>query len=54
MSTLQDIAITFNDGTTSTFGESFQAQAVPVVNVASTCGFTPQHEGLEELYQRCR
>ncbi len=28
VSTLQDIAITFNDGTTSTFGEAFQSQAV--------------------------
>ncbi|MDN6178299.1 MAG: glutathione peroxidase [Micrococcaceae bacterium] len=49
-STLQYVAITFNDGTTSTFGEAFAGRPVLVVNVASKCGFTPQYEGLEKLY----
>ncbi|MBM6622450.1 glutathione peroxidase [Micrococcaceae bacterium RIT802] len=50
VSTLQDIQLTLNDGTETRFGEAFGGQVVLVVNVASKCGFTPQYEGLEELY----
>ena len=31
---------------------SFAGQALLIVNVASRCGFTPQYEGLERLYQQ--
>lgn len=54
LSTLQDIPLTLNDGTATTFGEAFDGQVVLVVNVASKCGFTPQYAGLEELYATYR
>jgi len=31
--------------------ESFKGKSLLIVNVASKCGFTPQYEGLEKIYQ---
>ena len=38
------------DGKTLTLSQ-FKGQVMLVVNVASQCGYTPQYEGLEKLYE---
>jgi len=32
----------------------FKGKVVLIVNVASRCGFTPQYEGLQKLYEKYR
>ncbi len=32
--------------------EQFRGQVVMLVNVASKCGYTPQYEGLQKIYER--
>ena len=53
MTTLRDFDVTTADGSTRSLAE-YEGQVVLVVNTASQCGFTPQLEGLQELYAAYR
>jgi len=46
-----DFTVKDIDGSNYSF-EQLKGKKVMVVNVASKCGFTPQYEQLEELYQQ--
>ncbi len=48
---IYDISVTTIDGQPQTLA-NYRGQVLLIVNVASKCGFTPQYEGLERLYER--
>jgi glutathione peroxidase len=50
---IYDIDITTIDGRQERM-EAYRGKTLLVVNVASRCGFTPQYEGLQALYDRYR
>ncbi len=51
MTTIADFKVTNNRGEEIDLAEK-KGQVLLVVNTASKCGFTPQYDGLEELYQK--
>lgn len=50
MTTAYDFEATSIDGAEQNLAD-YRGQVLLVVNTASKCGFTPQYEGLEELYR---
>lgn len=48
--TIYDFKVTNNKGERVSLSD-YQGQAVLIVNTATGCGFTPQYEGLQNLYE---
>lgn len=48
-----EFAIKKSDGSVESLSE-YKGKVLLIVNTASKCGFTPQYEGLESLYQKFR
>ena len=51
MATIYDFTTTSNRGKEVNLAD-YKGQVILIVNTASKCGFTPQYDGLEELYKK--
>jgi glutathione peroxidase len=53
MTELYDLSARLNNGETKSLAD-YRGKVLLIVNVASKCGFTPQYQGLQELYSQYR
>ncbi len=51
MSTIYDFSVKKRDGSDFSLGE-LRGKVLIIVNTATGCGFTPQYEGLEKMYEQ--
>ena len=51
MATIYDFKALSNRGKEVNLAD-YKGQVILIVNTASKCGFTPQYDGLEELYKK--
>lgn len=53
MAAIYDFSVTCINGEEQSLAD-FRGKPMLIVNTASKCGFTPQYEGLQQLYERFR
>ena len=53
VASIYDFEVNTIDGTPTTLAP-YRGKVILIVNVASKCGFTPQYDGLEALYEKYR